>query len=90
LAYTVDSDWRKSFRFPVGRAQIKTFLHKNGTANRSIGLVKEVVGFTPRSDCGEDLLNEVHDEKWAVVSILRRRKLGIMIKMGNANPTCEH
>jgi len=46
LAYTVDSHWRNRSDFPVGRAQIKTFLHKKWDREQEYRLVKELWAYT--------------------------------------------
>ena len=37
LAYTVDSEWRNRSEFLKGRAEIVSFLTRNGVANSIIG-----------------------------------------------------
>ena len=40
LAYTVDSQWRNRSAFPVGREQIKAFLHSKWQKENAYRLVK--------------------------------------------------
>jgi len=45
LAYTTDSRWRNRSEFLQGREAIEAFLTRNGSANWTIRLIKEVWAF---------------------------------------------
>lgn len=48
LAYTVDSQWRNRSAFPVGRQQIKAFLHSKWQKENDYRLVKELWAFSDK------------------------------------------
>ena len=45
LAYTIDSAWRNRTEFPVGRAEIETFLTRKWARELDYRLIKEVWAF---------------------------------------------